>query len=67
MEDPRLGVKSELHLQPAPQPQQRHILNLLIKTRDQTSLLTKTTLGPYPAEPQQEHLSKFLLVYDMCF
>ena len=36
VEVPGLGVESELHLRPTPQPQQHRILNPLSKARDRT-------------------------------
>ena len=46
IEIPSLGVKLELQLQTASQPQQHQILNPLRETRNQTRILIKTTLGP---------------------
>ena len=42
MEVPRLGVESELQLQPTPQPQQCLILNPLSEAGDQTLILVDT-------------------------
>ena len=47
-------VKRELQLGPMPQAQKHWILNPLSDARDQTCILTETTSGPSPAEPQQE-------------
>ena len=54
MEVPRPGIKSKLQLHLNHSSQQCRILNPLSEARDKTHILTETTSGPYPVEPQWE-------------
>ena len=47
MEVPRVGVESELHLRPTPQPQQCQILNPLSEARNRTRILMDTSWVHY--------------------